>query len=213
MGTGQLVCLVLGVLLLAVGAGMLGGRYALERYGDVSGERPPDTAESVGTPGAKQPSAAEPPFASAPVEFEWAGEADPAPGGEPIPVVESDAAARKEGGDAPETASPREILPVEGPYVAPREGVPAVEETGGESQSRYVIQAMSTSSRPDARAARGAVMKAGFPAGVFEAELPGRGKWYRVYIGPYDSAEEARPALEAVRRIPGFEGSFLKTME
>jgi cell division protein FtsN len=181
--------MILGVLFLAGGAGMLGGRYALERYGDVS-------------PG---PPAVKPPSTSTP--------AAPAPKGEQEPELEPDTAARNEAGDTREMASPPEILAGEDSSAAPKETAPVVEEADGETEPKYVIQAMSTSSRPDARAARGAIMAAGFPAGVFEAELAGRGKWYRVYIGPYENEEEARPALEAVRRIPGFEGSFLKEME
>jgi cell division septation protein DedD len=204
MGTGQLLCLILGVLFLAAGAGMLGGRYALDRYGDASLERPPGTAESVGTPAAKPLFPVKPPLTSTPAEFELEGEQEL--NAEPTRVAEPDGGARNETGDDRETASPPETLPGQGSSTAPR-------EAAGKTQSKFVIQAMSTSSSPDARAARGSIMTAGFPAGVFEAELPGRGKWYRVYIGPYDSEEEARPALEAVRRIPGFEGSFMKAMD
>ena len=93
------------------------------------------------------------------------------------------------------------------------EGEPVVEEPAGESQSKYVIQAMSTSNRDDARTARDTILAAGFHAGIFEADLPGRGKWYRVYVGPYESEDDARRAIGTVQNIPGFEGSFLKEME
>ena len=185
MGTGQLLCLILGVLFLAVGGGMLGGRFAPEISGATPLERASDTMETVGTPDAKRL------FAAPPVEFQRAGEPEEEQGlkVKPIPVAESDAS------------------------VAPGKGAPVVEDPIGESRSKYVIQAISTSSHPDARTAREAIAAVGFPSGVFEAELPGKGKWYRVYIGPYDSEEEARSALEGVRRIPGFDGSFLKALE
>ncbi len=183
MGTGQLLCLIFGVLFLAAGAGMLGGRLAPETSGAAPLERAAETTEAVGTPDAKRL------FAAPSVEFERPGETTPALEGEPIPVAESDSSA------------------------APEKGAPVGEDPLGESRSKYVIQAISTSSHPDASAAREAISIEGFPSGVFEAELPGRGKWYRVYVGPYDSEEEARSALEEVRRIPGFDGSFIKALE
>lgn len=151
---------------------MLGGRYALERYGNASLERPADTAKSVRTPGAKQL------FSPTSVETGQTGETLGAPESEQEP-----------------------------------EGEPVVEEPAGESRSKYVIQAMSTSNRDDARSARDTIQAADFRAGIFEADLPGRGKWYRVYVGPYERKSEARRAIEAVRSIPGFEESFLKEME
>ena len=78
---------------------------------------------------------------------------------------------------------------------------------------RFVIQVLSTAKRIDARVARDKIMAADFPAGVFEANIPERGRWYRVYVGPYDTPDEARIALEVVQDIPGFEESFVKALE
>jgi cell division protein FtsN len=76
-----------------------------------------------------------------------------------------------------------------------------------------MIQAISTSNQEDASNSRRQLMAEGFPAGIFEADLGERGKWYRVYIGPYDSEAEARLGLEAVQKIPGFEASFVKSLD
>ncbi len=101
--------------------------------------------------------------------------------------------------------------PASAPVVTPHE-----EEESGEAvgwQTKYVIQTISASKRSDARDARQEVMAAGFPAGIFEAELSGTGTVYRVYVGPYDGEADARVALEEIRGLPGFGGSFLKTLD
>jgi cell division protein FtsN len=101
--------------------------------------------------------------------------------------------------------------PASAPVVTPHEK----EESGDavDSQTKYVIQTISASKRSDARAARQKIMAAGFPAGIFEAELSGAGKVYRVYVGPYDDEADARAALKEIRGLPGFGKSFLKMLD
>jgi cell division protein FtsN len=94
-------------------------------------------------------------------------------------------------------------------YVSPSQQ----EERSRVVGSKYMIQAISTSDNEDAGAARKKLMAEGFPAGIFEADLGARGKWYRVYVGPYGSDEEAQQAVKAVHRIPGFEASFVKSLD
>jgi cell division protein FtsN len=72
---------------------------------------------------------------------------------------------------------------------------------------------MSTSDRSDASAARNRIMAEGFPAGIFEANLGEKGRWYRVYVGPYENEAEAQQVLESVRLIPGFKASFVKSLD
>jgi cell division protein FtsN len=90
---------------------------------------------------------------------------------------------------------------------------PAAENTPRSASSKYVIQALSTSSQADATATRKKILNEGFAAGVFEADLGAKGRWFRVYIGPYDSEGEAQLALQSIRKIPGFAKSFVKPLE
>ena len=188
IGTGQLVCLILGILFVSLGGGMLGGRLIAGKTGAVAVQHPPDAVESADTTAIKD----------SPLPLPWA-ESEPQP----------------EIGDTSTVAgevAPAEISEID-PAPAVEETVVAAEEPSAESKVNYVIQAMSTSNRTDAYAARKRIMAEGFPAGIFEADLPGRGTWYRVYIGPYETETEAQLPLEAVRDIPGFAESFLKTIE
>lgn len=71
-------------------------------------------------------------------------------------------------------------------------GKPAV------SEQTYRLQIVSSQSKKDAAAFQRKLFDAGFSASVQPVDLPGRGKWYRVYAGPY--ADEAA-ALTAQRDI------------
>jgi hypothetical protein len=194
MGTGQLVCLVLGVLLVSLGGGMLGGRLVAEKTGAVAGQRPTTAAKGVTAAGTKE---MPPPQAIAESE------------GEPERrVIPTEAEAQP----AELTTATKVVLPeplVEQPVAA----AVAVGKAPPESGVKYVIQAMSTSSRSDALAARDRIMTEGFPAEISEANLPGRGRWFRVYVGPYETEARTLLALEGVRDIPGFSESFMKEFE
>jgi cell division protein FtsN len=185
---GQLICLILGVLFVSLGGGMLGGRLIAGKSGAVAVQRPSSPMESVDTTTIKDsppsPLRAEP-------ELQPESEDTSATAGEVAPVAPS----------------------VDEPVAALKDTVVAAEEPSAESEINYVIQAISTSIRTDAHAARKRIMVKGFPAGIFEADLPGKGRWYRVYVGPYETEAEARRALEAVRDIPGFSESFLKKLD
>lgn len=192
IGTGQLVCLALGVFFLAFGGGLLGGRLAAEKYLDPA-------SEATVAPAAKGA------FGSGTAEAEQVRSI-----GGTGPAASTVAGEKKPAGPASSTASP---------YTSPNAGRGAGPDITGETSTtpgariRFVIQVLSTAKRIDARVARDKIMAAGFPAGVFEANIPERGRWYRVYVGPYDTSDEARIALEVVRDIPGFEGSFVKALE
>ena len=182
MGVGQLICFVVGVLLLSLGGGLAGGRWALQRQGVSTPENAIEAPARL-----EEPHAAEPPAAS------------------------KNAPAQKAVEDNRQTLSP--------PRPSQREGAtetaakPSAGKSSGTVVSKYVIQAISTSSRADARNARRKIMAEGFPAGIFEVDLGEKGRWYRVYVGPYDTEAEVRVALESVRTIPGFKASFVKPLE
>ncbi len=191
IGVGQLLCLVSGVLLLSLGGGLIGGRMAARKHQSAMTGR----AQAVAAPAEIAP-ASEP----SPPIFEEPEQAEIDAISAPAALVEVESG----GGEAVSGGEPGEEAKVD---------APASESPGDAPHPSYAIQAMSTSKRRDANASRKRIMAAGFPAGVFEADLAGKGKWYRVYVGPYETEAEARRALEAVRDIPGFHGSFLKALE
>jgi len=179
IGLGQFICLVLGVFLVALGAGRIGGRLSAQMRISSQTERPSEAARD-------RQESAEP--------GQVAPDADgltAAPEPEPPPAEET----------AQETSHVSEAA------------APAVPAPGTEQDSKYVIQALSTSRRDDAKASREKIMAAGFPAGIFEVELAGKGKWYRVCIGPYETEAEARSSLESVSKIPGFRESFVRSLD
>ena len=179
IGLGQFICLVLGVFLVALGAGRIGGRLGAQKLIASQTERPSEAA------GDRQESAE--PEQVAPDADGLAA----APKSEPTPAEET----------AQETSHVSEAA------------APAVPAPGTGQDSKYVIQALSTSRQDDAKASREKIIAAGFPAGVFAVELVGKGKWYRVYIGPYKTEAEARLSLESVSKIPGFRESFVRSLD
>ena len=77
----------------------------------------------------------------------------------------------------------------------------------------FAVQVLSTQNLNDAREAEGRLKTKGFPAQVFEVDLGNKGKWYRVYVGPYKSEKEAEWAAKDVRANPEFQKSFVKFLE
>lgn len=184
MAPAQLVFLILGVLLISLGGGLAGGRIVAERS-----ETSPLDSSYKPPKDLTAPSSEQFPDESSPL-FPFKDKAKTA---EPaLPDSTSPPTTEKTKDGSTETGSIKTFV----------EPIP-----------RFVIQAVSTSSREDARVARRKIMAAGFPAGVFEVDLGERGRWYRVYIGPYDREDEASEILNAVRAVPGFKESFLKPLE
>ena len=189
-GVGQFIFFVSGVVLLSLGAGLAGGRLAAQKQMRSAEERAKETAVSP-----MEPRAAD----------RWpAKSADSGQG-----IVSGDASSAPARAVADNRASTvsKENGAAEKTVKTPAKKLPRP------SGLKYMIQAISTSSQTDASDARGKLMTSGFPAGIFEANLGERGRWYRVYVGPYDTEEDARAALEDVRRIPGFDASFVKSLD
>jgi len=208
MGAAQLVCLILGVLFVSLGGGMLGGRLIAQKSGEESVSRSADAAQNLDTAGP----------AESPSPLPWSG-AEPH-----AEMTDTSATGATESAESTpgQTVVPAEsstidaasvVLPAEEPNASLQETVPIAQRPAPEPETKYVIQAVSTASRSDAVAARKRIMTEGFSAGIFEADIPGKGTWYRVYIGPYDDEAAARAALKTIRDIPGFAESFLKTLE
>jgi len=51
-----------------------------------------------------------------------------------------------------------------------------------------------------------------YPAFERDLEFNGGGRFRVVFAGPYGSREAAAAALDALRRIPGFEGALVKPL-
>jgi cell division protein FtsN len=206
VGTGQLVCLILGILFVSLGGGMLGGRLLSGKSGAVAVKPQPDAVEGSESIPAKDSSLLLPGTESRRKSegVSTNGEAE---------SVESVKLGEVAPGDLSTENRVPPVLSANQPAATREKATATVEKPSVGSKVTYVIQAMSTSSQADAHAARKRIMARGFPSGIFEANLPGRGKWYRVYVGPYDAETEARKALETVRDIPGFAESFLKELE
>jgi cell division septation protein DedD len=185
-GVGQRVCFVVGVLLLSTGGGLLGGRWAFQRQVVLT---PQSTSEA--------PAGVE--------EFEGADSPT-------APESVSATPQKRREDDRQSLFSPRSSVQ-EGTKATETATKRAGKQSSEPALSKYVIQVISTSSRPDARNTRRKIVAEGFPAGIFEVDLGEKGRWYRVYVGPYDAETEARTALESVRKIPGFKASFVKSLE
>jgi cell division protein FtsN len=184
IGLAQLICLILGVFLLSFGGGLYGGRLAAERQART-------LRESTATSAAHSPNSVTTPATAVPQDQKKAT---------PDLLLSLPAIPEK----------PQQNPPSAKNADSPRSPESQPSKTAG---TRFMIQAISTSNQEDASNSRRQLMAEGFPAGIFEADLGERGKWYRVYIGPYDSEAEARLGLEAVQKIPGFEASFVKSLD
>lgn len=213
----QIICLIAGVAFLALGAGLLGGRIAAQK-----GDNPP---VAPATENASPVVSAPEPVQEEPVrDAEKEADVSDAP---PL-SEEQPQKAQSEPAQPPtvlRATRPPDTLPVKEPHeatspmieksLAPSQLSPAPvkEAAPSGSPTKYVVQVLSTPNRSDASSARNKIMVAGFPAGVFEADLGERGIWYRIYVGPYDTESEAQAVLESVRTMPEFAASFVKTLE
>lgn len=87
---------------------------------------------------------------------------------------------------------------------SPRDGEEGAEERGSPTGSppdhrgAFAIQVASSASRADAE--RFAARLAGKAPRVVAAEVPGKGRWYRVQLGSYPTQELARKALPELAR-------------
>lgn len=219
----QFICLVVGVGLLSFGAGLYSGRMGGGKAeAPLASQKviPPEPAAITPLPEEQAPAAqdaqleqerqAPPPAALAqpkvidlPKIAEQKIEKKPIPKPEPTPVYRV---------RAPKESAPEPPI-LEGSYLGDQSPSLDEKEAGRSLGPRYVVQVISSPSRTDAIAARNKIMGAGFPAGIFEADLGAKGKWYRIYVGPYDNEFEAKAALDSVQEVSGYTSSFVKALE
>lgn len=135
----------------------------------------------------------EPATAGAPAVVEAAPEPAPAePKKEPAPQAKPEPApapAKAEKPPAPEPSKPS----------------PAQVEKAA-ATPRFVVQLASFPNREEADAFSKRVRAAGLSPRIVEAEIPGKGTYYRVRIGSFDSRDEAVRFLDDLRREGRFDG-------
>jgi len=137
---------------------------------------------------------------------------EPTPAREEIPPKprEREVAEREKPAPEPEQKEPpvsaTRVAPGEKvtPALAPKAIEPARE--GGATAARYTVQLASFPSREEAEAFSRRVREAGLSPRIVEAEIPGKGTYFRVRVGSFDSREEATHFLEDLRRKGRFDG-------
>jgi DedD protein len=94
----------------------------------------------------------------------------------------------------PEPAKP-EPAKVEPPKPEPPKPEPAKPEPPkAEGKGRYTLQLSSFQTRAEADAFSAELKKAGYSLSITEANVPGKGTWFRVRLGAYGSHDEALAA-------------------
>ncbi|HEX8090392.1 MAG TPA: SPOR domain-containing protein, partial [Blastocatellia bacterium] len=71
--------------------------------------------------------------------------------------------------------------------------------SGAETQWRYSLQAMASQSEDEAGAFAERVRSAGIPAYVVSADIANRGRWFRVRVGGFSTAQEAQRFVAEAR--------------
>jgi cell division protein FtsN len=101
-------------------------------------------------------------------------------------------------GQSPEVTSPSPAATVAGRVDAGK--APQTTQAGDASGARVTLQAASFPSEASAKQFQDRLVQAGLPAYVVAADIPHRGKWYRVRAGKFSSQDEARKAAETWRK-------------
>jgi cell division protein FtsN len=137
--------------------------------------------------------AATPPAAPAPVPV---AAVRPAPPATPAPAPDPKVAT-----PAPKVATPAPKVATPAPKVAapaPKAAAAKPESVGAMRGGAYAIQVGSMPTREDAE--RFARKHAGRHPRIVSADLPGKGRWYRVVIGDYATQEAAKRQLATLTR-------------
>jgi cell division septation protein DedD len=102
----------------------------------------------------------------------------------------------------PKFKKPPERLPVQQPVpegYLPQSGEAAAEEGSDATSGELFIQ-VASSKNPDAtRRLVDRLRKQGFPAFSAQKEVPGKGVWYRIQLGPFNNQMLAEEALAKMK--------------
>ncbi|HOD28130.1 MAG TPA: SPOR domain-containing protein [Syntrophales bacterium] len=167
-----------------------------KKEGDIILQRPgvPTPSAPDALPPPASPPAARPPATSVP------GAAKPASAGQTQPPA---------GVKPPESAQARHPAP---PAAASVPGAaktapagPAAKPVAG--KDRFLVQLASYQEKAKAEQLNKKLAALGYRARVEAVEVPGKGTWYRVALGGFDSVESAKGASAAVStKVPGVQG-------
>lgn len=220
--SGKLVLLVSIVLALMAFSMMFGIR--LERYQSVG------LAANNGKM-AEAPITIQPPPVAAlkEVETEEPAEAEPAvpvlaeqtppetPKGEPKPVVAPPPRPVPVSMPVAEEVKPKVAEVVKKEASPPPAPAPVVEKkiiqpASTATKARTLIQVSSSQDKNLATTQVNTLKSKGFPAFIEETVVAGKGKFYRVLIGPYKSESEAAGSLAQLKKDSSFAGSYVRSL-
>ena len=88
----------------------------------------------------------------------------------------------------------------------------ATTETGAASEWRHALQALASPSADEASAFAAKLSDAGLPAYVIPADIANRGRWFRVRIGGFNTAQEALKFAAEARQRAKAAGVTLKDL-
>lgn len=94
-------------------------------------------------------------------------------------------------------AKKREAAPAPAAVAAPKDA----------ADKRYSVQVASSQDAKDTAALVDKLKDAGYDARVVTAQIPGRGQWYRVWVGNYDNRDDAamkQAELRVATNMAGF---------
>ncbi len=89
------------------------------------------------------------------------------------------------------TAKPQAVIPP-----APRQVVPPKPADA----TPYIVQAGSFQNQDEAEKLKAKLAFTGMEASVQKADIPGKGVWYRVRLGPYKGLAEANAAIASLKQ-------------
>lgn len=92
------------------------------------------------------------------------------------------------------------IKKTEKPAHAPVETKPATTPAKQADKTTYLLQAGSFTNADDAEKVKAKLALLGMEANVQPANIPDKGTWYRVRLGPYHGADEMNAALNTLKQ-------------
>jgi cell division protein FtsN len=81
-----------------------------------------------------------------------------------------------------------------------KESPPKAAEKAKAAKGKFVLQVVSVQDRSKAEEMKGTLIQMGYDPVVDVAEIPGRGKWYRVKLRGFETREDARRVAQEIER-------------